>query len=93
MCAVKSRLEDDAGLGHSRSEVVDLCWLGAFVVVITEGVVTKGAGHHTGGDGASGGLELARTLPLWALGEPEHEPIIWVVLLGKVGGEKEGYDE
>lgn len=91
MGAVERRLEDDAGLGHARGEVIHLGRLGAVVVVIAERVIAKRARHHTRRDGPRGGLELAGALPLGALREPEHEPVIGVILLGEVRSQEESY--
>ena len=83
MRRVGRRLEDDTSLDTAGSVVL-------VIVLITERVV-----GHSGAETRSGatrrGLKLARALPFRASGEPKHEPVIRVVLLGEVGSEEEGW--
>ena len=58
-------------------------------ILVAKGVVGY-SGAETGCGGASGRLKLSRPLPLGAAGEPKHEPIVWIILLGEVSGEEEG---
>lgn len=78
---VGCRLEDDACLDATRRVVI-------LFLLVAEGVVGY-TGAETGRGRTRRGLKLARTLPLGATGEPEHEPVVRVILFREVGGKEE----
>ena len=84
VCGICSGLENDSGLDLARDVVFT-------VVVVAERIV-----RHLGGEPGCRcpgcRLELPRPLPFGATREPEHQPVIWVILLGEVGREEEGYE-
>jgi hypothetical protein len=91
MGRIKSRLKDHA-CGDFARQVVIACLNRGTRSVIVQVFLAKGVGGvgtDTRGTGCR--LELSGTLPFGTAGEPEHEPIVRVVLLGEVGREEESY--
>jgi hypothetical protein len=82
MCGVKRRLEDDSGFEFAGGIVV------AFFFVPKRVLTTQ-----TERRGPRGRLKLSGTLPLGTTGEPEHQPVIGIVLFREVGGEKECWEK
>jgi hypothetical protein len=89
---IKSGLEHDASRDFPRHVIIivpgyDCCRGCAIVpkILLTKGVGVVGAYTRR----TSGSLKLSGSLPFRAAGEPEHEPVVWVVLLGEVGREEE----
>jgi hypothetical protein len=76
--------------GLENDTCLDLSWrqfVVNFLVVIAKRVVCCACEPRR--RRACSRLKLPRALPLWATREPQHKPVIWIVLLGKVGREEE----
>lgn len=79
---VCSWLEDDSSLDLARNVLFTL-------VVVAERIVSYPRGKP--GCGRPGRrLKLPRPLPLGTTREPEHQPVIGIILFGEVGSEEEG---